>query len=238
MYYKFPIITNINQVYDAIRDRKEFFVARKDDYLVVNYNVKFADTFPTPDTDDDVLNNNYLIRRECRGIIFDTKGNVIRRPYHKFFNWGERKETSNTRVDVSKPHFKLEKMDGSMLVPFFTNGKIRFGTKMGITDIANPVEDWVNSNLQYRTFSKKMIENGFTPIFEWCSRRQRIVIDYPVDRLVLTAIRNMVTGEYTSYENMKEMGNMNNIEVVRSWDNGINDIDSFLEETRNIRNIS
>ena len=177
MYYKFPIITNINQVYDAIRDRKEFFVARKDDYLVVNYNVNFADTFPTPDTDDDVLNNNYLIRRECRGIIFDTKGNVIRRPYHKFFNWGERKETSNTRVDVSKPHFKLEKMDGSMLVPFFTNGKIRFGTKMGITDIANPVEDWVNSNLQYRTFSKKMIENGFTPSFEWCSRRQRIVID-------------------------------------------------------------
>ena len=30
---------------------------------------------------------------------------------------------------------------------------------------------------------------------------------------------------------------MNNIEVVRSWDNGINDIDSFLEETRNIRDM-
>ena len=38
------------------------------------------------------------------------------------------------------------------------------------------------------------IDAGFTPLFEWCSRRSKIVVDYPEDQLVLTGL---VTADFT-----------------------------------------
>jgi hypothetical protein len=40
---------------------------------------------------------------------------------------------------------------------------------------------------------------GWTPIFEWCSKTNLIVLSYESDQLVLTAMRNMKTGRYMSY---------------------------------------
>jgi len=37
---------------------------------------------------------------------------VISRRLHKFFNIGELPETESERVDISRPHVILEKMDG------------------------------------------------------------------------------------------------------------------------------
>jgi hypothetical protein len=41
-----------------------------------------------------------------------------------------------------------------------------------------------------------VIDGDMTPIFEWCSRNQRIVVDYPEDMLVLTAVRDNIEGVY------------------------------------------
>lgn len=68
-------------------------------------------------------------------------------------------------------HLILEKLDGSMIAPFLLNGKIRFGTKMGITDIALDVERHV-SDIEL-TFIKDRIDENKTPIFEWCHRQIR-----------------------------------------------------------------
>jgi len=52
------------------------------------------------------------------------------------------------------------------------------------------------TNKKYQQFAKWCIENRLTPIFEWCSRKQRIVIDYPEDKLVLLAVRENMSGKY------------------------------------------
>src|SRR5690606_25943070 len=102
MLYQWPVINHLDQVREAIAGREEFIVAEKDWGFVVNYVINLIDTFPTPNTKDTVLNNQYMIRRECRGIKFDRDGNILARPFHKFFNLGEKPEVSEKSVDWSQ----------------------------------------------------------------------------------------------------------------------------------------
>jgi T4 RnlA family RNA ligase len=233
MSYEFPKITHIDQVLAAIAGRDEFVVKHDEDggYKVVNYLVNFADTFP------EVTDERTALLRECRGIIFDAKsGKVIARRYHKFFNLGERPETQATRVDFTEPHVILEKLDGSMITPVIASGrKVRWGTKMGLTGVAAPVEAFVAQNTQYEDFAREMDRIGKTPIFEWCSRQQRIVIDYPVDRLVLTAVRCNVSGRYEPHEFLQEFGKNFEIEVVRALPGSVTNLQVFLDEVRDLK---
>ena len=244
MNYEFPLIANISDVLPAIEGRDEFVVAVKEGYTVINYNVMMADTFPDVIVDADpydhssgvyeVTDYNAAIRRECRGIIFDTAtGDIIRRPFHKFFNVNEREETQDHVVDLSRPHAILEKLDGSMICPFFVNGQMIWGTKMGSTDVSKPVEEFVKNNPEYITFADECISNGWTPIFEWCSRKQRIVLDYSDDQLVLTAMRHINTGSYALYGNLAELGKGYSIPIVHAY-NPQTDMKAFIEYVRDL----
>ncbi len=239
MNYEFPTITNISDVLPAIEGRDEFVVAEKEGYTVINYNVMMADTF------------DCNIRRECRGIIFDSKtGDIIRRPFHKFFNVNEREETQDHVVDLSRPHAILEKLDGSMIAPFYVTTdefvekmdggyyekKMIWGTKMGATDVAEPVEEFVAQNYHYVEFAEEAIHHGLTPIFEWCSRKQRIVLDYKEDQLILTAMRNMNDGSYASYDELVGFGNLYDIPVVRQFEPQT-DMKAFLEYVRDLEDL-
>ena len=243
MNYEFPTITNISDVLPAIEGRDEFVVAEKEGYTVINYNVMMADTFPPVREiivdDFHTYSLHAALRRECRGIIFDSKtGDIIRRPFHKFFNVNEREETQDHVVDLSRPHAILEKLDGSMIAPFIVGGKMIWGTKMGATDVAKPVEDFVKNHPQYEDFARYLINygDGWTPIFEWCSRKQRIVLDYKEDQLVLTAIRNMKTGEYSSFRNIELHGAEQDIPVVRAFEPQT-DMKAFLEYVRDLEDL-
>jgi RNA ligase len=211
MKYKFPVINTINDVLPHLDGRKEFVVANRGDHIIINYAVAFADTFCPVTTLGDA------IRRECRGLIFRASdGQIIRRPYHKFFNVGEKEETDPKIIDelLDDAH-SLEKLDGSMIAPYaVTFGNLRWGTKMGDTDVARMVIPFLERNGHYIEFARGLIISGYTPIFEFCSRQQRIVVDYEVERLVLTAIRNMETGEYLPYAVMKKMAADKRIESV------------------------
>ena len=221
----FPLIRNISDVLPAIEGRDEFVVAEKEGYTVINYNVMMADTFDCP------------IRRECRGIIFDTAtGEIIRRPFHKFFNVNEREETQAHVVDLSRPHAILEKLDGSMIAPFMVNGQMIWGTKMGATEVAAPVEEFVRNNPDYVILANGLLPAGLTPIFEWCSRKQRIVLDYREDRLILTAIRNMKTGSYESHETLMDFGEVFGIPVVRAYEPET-DMKEFVETVRDMEDV-
>lgn len=236
MNYEFPLIQNISDVLPWIEGHDEFVVAEKEGYTVINYNVIMADTFPKVHLDGwewPVAK----IRRECRGIIFDSKtGEIIRRPFHKFFNVNEREETQDHVVDLSRPHAILEKLDGSMIAPFIVNGEMIWGTKMGATDVAKPVEEFVARNPEYITFADEAIDNGWTPIFEWCSRKQRIVLDYFDDQLVLTGLRNMNTGVYALHGNLEAIGMAYAIPVVRVFEPQT-DMKAFLEYVRDLEDL-
>ena len=96
MNYDFPEIKTIQDVLPHIEGCTEFRVMEKDWYSVVNYMVSLEETFRW-DSDDPV---GSTVRRECRGLIFNREGELVSRPYHKFFNVGEKEETQLNKVNL------------------------------------------------------------------------------------------------------------------------------------------
>jgi RNA ligase len=231
MNYYFPAITHIDEVIPHIEDLPEFRVMEKDWYTVINYMVALDDTFSLV---RERSHHNMKIRRECRGLIFDTEtGKLLSRPYHKFFNVGEREETAINKVNLYEPHVVLEKLDGSMIRPIPTKEGFRLATKAGITDVAMNAEVFIADNMDYVDLIRGLIEGGMTPIFEWCSRKNRIVVDYPEDQLILTAIRDTVTGLYIHYAEMVEIAEHAGIPVVKAVDGlAVQDINLFVKQVR------
>ncbi|NJO62894.1 MAG: hypothetical protein HC836_33135 [Richelia sp. RM2_1_2] len=150
----------------------------------------------------------------------------------------EKAECAADKVDFTRHHVILEKLDGSMITPFRTaDGEVRIGTKMGETDVARPAKEFANNNPAYITFANDMIDSGFTPIFEWCSRKQRIVIDYPEDRLVLTAVRDNVHGQYMPYAELVRLAEKYELDVVKALDGKVNNIHEFITMVRELKNL-
>jgi RNA ligase len=227
--YDFPEINHINDVLPHIEGRPEFRVMEKDWYSVINYAVAFDTTFEW-DHNDPV---GSAVRRECRGLVFNQDGSIISRPYNKFFNVGEKEETQLNKVNLYEPHIVLEKLDGSMIRPIPTPEGFRLATKAGVTDVAMNAEVFIADKPHYAEFINTAIQNNFTPIFEWCSRKNRIVVDYPEDQLILTAVRVNESGLYVTYSAMKEVAEQEGIPVVKAVDGlAVQNIELFVKQVR------
>ena len=230
MKYVFPNIAHLDEVLEAIDGREEFIVAEREGFIVLNYMVHLPDSFPQPNTKDSKLNRLYTLRRECRGLKFDTNGKVIARPYHKFFNVNEKPETADNLLTVCDETVILDKLDGSMIHPLFIGDELFWSTKMGLTDIAADAGKFSETNGGYRKFALDCRLDNITPIFEWCSRKQRIVVDYPEDNLILTAMRYNDTGAYITYSDLDIVANNFGIPIVPAWRGDFDGLSSFLLE--------
>jgi len=227
--YDFPYITHINDVLPHIEGREEFRVIEKEGYTVIKYMVALENTFQWDDNDP----VGSAVRRECRGISFDENGNLICRKYHKFFNIGEKEETQLNKVNLYEPHIVLEKLDGSLICSQPTPYGFRLCTKSGITDVAMNAEVFIADKPHYATFIHKCIQRKITPLFEWCSNKNRVVIDYPEDQLILTGMRYNDTGSYVNYETMKNYATSWNIPVVKAVNGlAVQDINLFVNQVR------
>lgn len=238
MHYEFESADHIDSYLKAINGVEEFFVKQdiENGIQVINYMFNAPTTFP--DTRGLVGEEHRLavLRRDCRGIKFDLEtGDVISKPLHKFFNVGERPEMQISEIDWNRPHKILEKLDGSMITLHRTKGLVyQCHTKMGATDVAKPVDEFVFKNQQYLRFYEVLHCQGLAGIYEWCSRKQRIVIDYPKDQLILTAIRENKSGKYLPYEKLVEYGSQHDIPVVKALDGNAANIQQFLDQTKEI----
>jgi RNA ligase len=229
MNYDFPQIKTIDDVLPHISGREEFLVMEKEGYTVIKYAVAFEDTFQW-DSNDPV---GSAIRRECRGITFDTEGNLICRKYHKFFNVGEKEETQLNKINLYEPHIVLEKLDGSCVIPQPSLDGFVLTTKSGVTDISQQAEEFISDKPHYAKFIHSMFDGKLTPIFEWVSRKNRIVVDYENDNLILTAIRNTEMGNYLPYFNMLDLAEHWNIPVVQAVDGlAVQNIELFVKQIR------
>lgn len=230
MRYTFPRITNLEEVRAVVGGVEGFIIAEREWGFVANYVQMGNQIFPEVRSVDDA------IRRECRGIIFAPDGRLISRPFHKFFNVGERTETLLDGIDLGQQHVILEKLDGSMIraVPM-SNGGYRLGTKMGITDVAMQAEAFVADKPNLDRFFRDTISQGFTAIFEWCSRKQRIVIDYPKDRLVLLAMRHNHDGSYLPMGMLRDLAVDYDLDLVREYPGTVTNMEHLLAETRDLQ---
>ena len=206
-------INHIDQVLPEIEGRKDFIHVVKDGYQVIDYVFEDNDTFSTD------------IRQQCRGIKFDLDGRIIGRPFHKFFNYGQKLLT----YDWLKPHTIMTKMDGSMVHSCIINGELRLCTRMGLSEQAIAAESILTD--RQKRYLKVLNQFGWNAILEYTAPDNRIVIEYFTPQLTLLACRNLVTGEYIMFGHAKaEFNNVEthqlslsdqNIEQIRAETTGI-----------------
>lgn len=196
------------------------------------------ETFPSPaSAPDDKTSYLYKVRRECRGIIFNAStGELVSRRFHKFFNVDEKEETAANKIDLTQPHVVLDKIDGSLIAPFYVEDELIFATKAGLSDMSTVVTKFIpvaeQKGLNYSAFCREWIAQGYTPLLEWCSQASQVVIHHPEDCLILTGLRNNVTGDYVPYHDMAESGRKYNIPVVNALSTHISATKELVEYVR------
>lgn len=212
----YPIIKNISDVLPAIEGRKEFIVMDKGDYIVIDYVYVDNDSFDDP------------IRKECRGLIFDKEtGDILRRPLEKFENYGQ--NFSQNNCDFEKDHIVTDKRDGSMIAPFINKGVVRFGTRAGITEHSEKAEKHLNEKV--KSSCGELIDAYVTPIFEWTSPDNRIVLDYKEDEIRLLRLRDLVSGEYLSWDVVEYWADQMGIKTVDRF-NGVKVSDEWIAKQK------
>jgi RNA ligase len=225
--YEYPWIANISQILPLVKDRHEFIVAERDYGIIINYVMQTSDTFP------DVVSNDDALLRECRGIVFDKDtGKIIARRLEKFFNYGEK--MYGEALDISRPHVIMEKVDGSMITPIYVDGKARWGTKMGITEIGLAAETFVyreavTGGANYIGLAFECESLNATPIFEYCSTDPdyQVVVRHEKENLILLHIRDKITGKYYARKVVEEMARPYGVPCVATLDTKITDMDVF-----------
>lgn len=143
------------------------------------------------------------LAREARGIVFNTNGELVSRPLHKFFNYGENAFSDHRAVASKKIACILPKRDGSMVHQVATENGYFLKTKKagpgefrGLDDVVR----WVSAHHGYDAMFKTASQHGLTVICEWTSAKNRIVVDYQEDCLTVLHIRENATGRYYSRE--------------------------------------
>ena len=174
---------------------------------------------------------------ETRGITFEKEtGKLISRPFEKFFNLGENDWTTlnnfipNGYVDVRV------KRDGSMLTPVLINNKIHWKTKKSFySDVAILAAKHAETINGFNEWCELMCFYNLTPIFEFTSPDNRVVIDYGVEpKFTLLAIRDNVTGEYMNINSYTSP--LNHINVIEKID--INtDIETFISTIKDMKGV-
>lgn len=106
-----------------------------------------------------------------RGLILDaTTGEIVARPFRKFFNYGEHMPMPGTHmVEIT------EKLDGSLGILYFHRDAWRIATRGSFTsEQAQWATDWL-----YRHLTRPLIlPEGFTLLFEIIYPANRIVVNY------------------------------------------------------------
>lgn len=211
----FPVMTDDVQMRIAVADREEIrFMKQPNGTTVCSYIIAGADTFRDS------------FSREARGVVFDEKGRTIARPLHKFFNVNERPETQAHAIDWSKVVRIMDKRDGSMIHTVALEseyGSFTFKSKKSYTsDVAVQAAAFVvagskssdGQDRQYRMLCHDLTKDGKTAIFEWTSPVARIVLAYAQPELRLLHVRDNVTGEYMTRNELVDLGSRYNVPGV------------------------
>lgn len=150
---------------------------------------------------------------QTRGLITDNEGNVIARPFKKFFNLEEGKFTPTSEFEV------FSKMDGSLGIMFLYSDQMVCATRGSFNS---------DQSIWMYNFAKKhnyqnIIVDGYTYLFEIIYPENRVCVNYGNDeRLVLLSIINTKTGQEIEYDNFFEQ-----FDIVKKF-NGIKDY-TFLK---------
>jgi len=133
----------------------------------------------------------------CRGITFDLEsGELLALPFPKFFNIEESGTTLTKDLKIKKIMYASKKLDGSLIFPILLDGDIHMCTKLSTTNkYAVKSTNIVRNSKAQSNFIKGCKEKNITPLFEYTSPENQIILHYPNEELTLIGLRCEKTGE-------------------------------------------
>jgi RNA ligase len=163
----------------------------------------------------------------CRGLVTDDKGNVIARPFKKFFNMEEGKHTPTSDFEV------YEKMDGSLGIFFYYEGGWVMATRGSFTS-----DQAVKGYEMMFNYDFANLHKDYTYLFEIIFKENRIVVNYDFEDVVLLGMVNTKTGyEVNLYSEdvdvrLKNLVSNVGLKVVNKYD-GISDYRTLKSMVKN-----
>lgn len=122
------------------------------------------------------------ITLQCRGLITDDKGNIVARPFKKFFNIEEEKHTPTKEFEV------FEKMDGSLGILFNYEGEWILATRGSFTS-SQSIKGKEIFDRYVKKYGDDNLNIHLTYLVEILFPENRVVVDYGNDeKLVLLGI--------------------------------------------------
>ena len=126
----------------------------------------------------------------CRGLVLDNEGNVIAKPFPKFFNYEELEGLKFRESKIPNETFDVfEKMDGSLGILFNYGGEWIMATRGSFTS-----EQAIRGMEMLKKLPYEQLIENCTYLFEIIYNENRIVVDYDYEDLVLLAIIDRVDG--------------------------------------------
>ncbi len=127
--------------------------------------------------------------RMARGLIVEkSTGTVIAKPFEKFFNLGQMEETFLTNLP-NEPYTVQEKMDGSLGIIYYYDGKWNVATKGSFTS-----DQAVKATEMLKKHDLSLIPQNLTLLTEIIYPANKIVVKYEEEKLVLLSIIDNSSG--------------------------------------------
>lgn len=125
----------------------------------------------------------------ARGLILDAEGNIVARPFTKFFNYGE----YEGEIPTDEQMIVTEKMDGSLGIMYWLPNDPwpRLATRGSFTSEQALKGTEILLTILRATHPRGWLNNGLTYLFEIIYPQNRIVINYGTqEKLVLLAVND------------------------------------------------
>ena len=157
----------------------------------------------------------------CRGLVTDDKGNIVARPFKKFFNMEEGKHTPTSDFEV------YEKMDGSLGIFFYYEGGWIMATRGSFTS-----DQAVKGYEMIFKYDFASLHKDYTYLFEIVYKENRIVVDYDFEDVILLGMINTKTGYEVDLHDdnqdlrLKNLVNNLDFKIVKKYD-GVKDYNTL-----------
>lgn len=170
-----------------------------------------------------------------RGLIMNNQtGEVVARPFDKFFNWMQ-----DGRYTTAPIRHVQDKLDGSLIIVYLYDGEIRCATKGSFnSEQAQWAQEFIK---RYDTINiKALLTGGLTLLCEGIYPENRICVDYgDREELRILATRSNLTGKLNGdEEHLRLFSRMTKIPMVE-FKNELkthDDIIAYLENLSGINN--
>jgi RNA ligase len=142
------------------------------------------------------------ITLQCRGLVTNSKGDIVARPFKKFFNYEEHKPEDIPNED----YVVYEKMDGSLGILFNYQDEWILATRGSFTSPQS-----IKGKELLGKYNFERLHQDYTYLFEIIYKENRIVCEYDYEDIILLGMIETKTGNEVNIHSSNEDIRFNNM---------------------------